>query len=88
MEHEGLHVSRAEFEANMFEKLQDREFRTDIEPLLVPAAFQESAFDKEGFQTGERYDPDAAYQQVHKALIQLLPGDAWKGPKQAGKRRA
>ena len=88
MEHEGLHVSRAEFEANMFEKLQDREFRTDIQPLLVPAAFEERAFDKGGFQTGGRYDPDAAYQQIQKALIQLLPGDAWKGPKQPRKRRA
>ena len=31
--------------------------------------------------------PDAAYQQVHKALIRLLPGDAWKGTKQPRKRR-
>jgi predicted nucleotidyltransferase component of viral defense system len=88
IEHEGLHVSRAEFEANMYEKLQDPHFRTDIEPLLVSAAFQEDAFEKGAFQTRAPYDPDAAYQQVHEALLHLLPGDAWKRPKGARKQNA
>lgn len=35
-ERQGLHVSRAEFEANLLTKLGDREFRTDIVPLLAP----------------------------------------------------
>src|SRR5262249_29169240 len=82
IEHEGLHVSRAEFEANVYDKLHDAEFRSDIEPLLASGAFQGYAFEGGAFHTGPpHYDPDAAYHQVHKALIALLPGDPWKGPK-------
>jgi predicted nucleotidyltransferase component of viral defense system len=80
IEREGLRISRAEFEANMAEKIEDAEFRSDIKPLLATSAFQGDAFNKGSFQTGHaEYDPDTAYRQVHKALIELLPGDPWKG---------
>jgi predicted nucleotidyltransferase component of viral defense system len=43
LEHEGHHVSRAEFEANLAAKMQNPAFHGDIEPLLVPAALQAGA---------------------------------------------
>jgi predicted nucleotidyltransferase component of viral defense system len=35
LEHEGHQVSRAEFELNLFEKLNDRRFLDDMAPLLT-----------------------------------------------------
>jgi hypothetical protein len=73
----------------MAEKIEDAEFRSDMKPLLATSAFQGDAFNKGSFQTGHaEYDPDTAYRQVHKALIELLPGDPWKVPKRAPERRA
>lgn len=80
LEHEGLQVSRAEFEMNMAGKMQDPAFHGDIEPLLVPGALQADAFDSGAFNTGAAsYDPEAAYRVVHEALIARLPGEPWKG---------
>ena len=82
LEQEGHRVSRAEFEANMAGKMDDPVFHGDVEPLIVPGAFQDDAFGSRAFQTGTvSYDPAAAYRRVHQAFIARLPGDAWKGLK-------
>jgi len=62
--HGGLSVSRAEYEANMAQKLDSSEFRIDVEPLLRDAS---------------AYDIDSAYALVHAHLIARLPGQPWKG---------
>jgi predicted nucleotidyltransferase component of viral defense system len=82
LENEGHRVSRAEFEANMAGKMKDPTFHGDIEPLLVPGAFQAGAFDAEAFPTDPpSYDRDAACRRVHEALIARVPGEPWKGVK-------
>lgn len=62
LEHEGHSVSRAEFEMNLFEKLNDRRFLDDMAPLL---------------STGSSWDHKAAALYVLKSLAPLMPGDAW-----------
>jgi predicted nucleotidyltransferase component of viral defense system len=62
LEHEGHSVSRAEFEMNLFEKLNDRRFLDDMAPLLT---------------TGASWDCKAAALYVLKSLAPLMPGDAW-----------
>lgn len=57
-------VSRAELEANLAAKLDDRIFRADLHPLLAP---------------GIRWNADVAAVQVSRDLIARLPGDPWKG---------
>jgi len=57
-------ISRAEFEANMADKLNSSDFRVDVVPLLRDPA---------------GYDVDIAAAFVHERLIARLPGDAWKG---------
>lgn len=69
LEHEGHHVSRAEFEESMAGKMRDPAFHGDIEPLLATAAVKADA----------PYNPEAAYRAVHEALIARLPGEPWKG---------
>jgi predicted nucleotidyltransferase component of viral defense system len=82
VQHQGLHVSRAQFEANLFEKMRDEAFHDDMQPLLVPGALQTGAFDSTAFQTSEvQYDADAAYHTIKKELIERLPGEPWKGGK-------
>lgn len=46
----------------------DTTFRDDVPPLL---------------RTGLDYDPDDAWSRVHDALITRLPGDPWKGRRDA-----
>jgi predicted nucleotidyltransferase component of viral defense system len=83
LRHEDLHVSRAEFEANLFDKMNDKAFHEDMQPLLVAGAFQADAFDSTAFQTSEvEYEAEAAYRQVKKELIEKLPGEPWKGGNQ------
>lgn len=65
MRREGKSVSRAQFEENLFLKLRDHEFSADIGPLL---ALRENPWDTAG---------EAAV--VSSRLIELLPGEAWKG---------
>lgn len=64
MKHGGHDVSRAEFEQNLDIKLRHPQFAADIGPLLA---------------TGHVWNMERAAADVTKALIQLLPGDPWKG---------
>ena len=64
MDQEGHKVSRAEFEQNLSEKLDDPRFVADIGPLVVADS---------GF-----YFPRAV-DFVLKRLASLIPGEAWQG---------
>lgn len=64
MEHSGLAVTRAMFEADLAEKLSSAVFRADVIPLL---------------REGAAYDVDAAGRSVREQLISLLPGEPWRG---------
>lgn len=64
LDHSGLRVSRAEFEANLEEKLSDRRFLGDISPLLAPDSI---------------WDPADAERYAREELLARLPGEAWKG---------
>jgi hypothetical protein len=62
--HGELTVSRAQFEENLTDKMQDDAFLEDVEPLLP---------------TGVKYQAQTAYNLVSSRLIARLPGDPWKG---------
>lgn len=64
MNREGHPLTRAQFEQNVHEKLADPTFLNDIGPLLRP---------------GLHYNATAAIAIVRKSLIELLPGDPWRG---------
>jgi len=64
LDHDSMRVSRAEYEENLRDKLADREFATDIAPLLA---------------SGVEWDCMAAGEYVLDTLVAHLPGDAWKG---------
>jgi len=64
MERGGHHVTRALFEKNIDAKLHDTQFTADIGPLLAAT---------------HKWDSDAAAATVLSRLIELLPGDPWKG---------
>ena len=66
--YEKLEVSRAEFEANMDEKMSTKRFQADIHPILHPDG---------------RFDIVSAYERVHEKLIARLPGEPWKGTPKA-----
>ncbi len=61
---DGLHVSRAEFEANLNKKLVDPRFLNDIAPLLAPAV---------------SWDIEDAARYAREDILVCLPGDPWKG---------
>jgi hypothetical protein len=61
----GVNVSRAEFEENLFRKLEDAAFRSDIQPLLRP---------------GVSYDVDDAARYMFEEILSSLPGKPWKRP--------
>ena len=63
MENEGHKVSRAEFEKNLSEKLNDQNFIRDIEPLIIA-------------DTG--YDFSEAAALVMNKLVPLIPGEPWQ----------
>jgi predicted nucleotidyltransferase component of viral defense system len=67
MEYEEHQISRAEFEMNLFEKLEDSRFLDDISPLLT---------------TGSSWDSSAAARYVLDSLAPLMPGDAWQKTKE------
>lgn len=68
MENSGAPVSRAEFEANLAEKLADPAFHGDIAPLLAMTGAGENPF-----------DVAAAAEVVLTQLVSRLPGEPWKG---------
>jgi len=67
MEYEEHQISRAEFEMNLFEKLDDSRFLDDISPLLT---------------TGSSWDSRAAARYVLDSLVPLMPGDSWQKTKE------
>jgi len=64
VEHDGQAVSRAQFEANLAEKLTSGVFLDDVQPLI---------------STGLSYDPLAAAELVGSELVSRLPGEPWRG---------
>lgn len=64
VEHDGIHISRAELGRNLHQKLADPDFGRDIEPLLA---------------AGVVWDRKAAVKYVLAEIVPLLPGEAWKG---------
>lgn len=64
MDREGHPLTRAQFEQNLHEKESDPAFLSDIGALLRP---------------GLAYDAGVAIGIVKKALIELLPGEPWRG---------
>ena len=61
---EGNIVTRAQFESNLSDKLNDAAFLDDIQPLLV---------------NGIDFDAKQAMQKIHKVFVSKIPGEAWKG---------
>ena len=57
-------MTRAQFEENVALKMRDPQFTDDISSLLA---------------TGREWDAGAAAPVVSSRLIELLPGDPWKG---------
>jgi len=68
MEMIGARVSRAEFEANLADKLSDPVFHADVVPLLVLNANAELKF-----------DVALAAESIHNSFLSRLPGVPWKG---------
>lgn len=66
MEHGEFHISRAQFEQNLFEKRENPQFVGDIGPLLTSDSVW--AFEE-------------AFEFIMAELISLLPGDPWQGRK-------
>ena len=64
MKKDGHNVTRARFEKDIAAKMKDPLFAADIGPLLAP---------------GFMWDLAAAVPVVSSRLIELLPGDPWKG---------
>jgi predicted nucleotidyltransferase component of viral defense system len=66
VEHDGLHISRAELESNLYEKLKDSFFGRDVAPLLA---------------SGVEWSQAAAAEYIFTVIAPLLSGDPWKGGK-------
>jgi predicted nucleotidyltransferase component of viral defense system len=66
VEHDGLHISRAEFEANLYEKINGSSFGRDVEPLIA---------------SDVEWNQFAAAEYIFTAIAPLLSGDPWKGGK-------
>jgi len=64
LEHERHNVTRTQFEENLALKMVDPAFLADISPLL---------------SAGYEWDPEAEAPLVASQLIELLPGEPWKG---------
>jgi predicted nucleotidyltransferase component of viral defense system len=62
--HDGLKVTRAQFEENLANKMADDAFLEDVAPLLP---------------TEITYQAETAYELVSSRLIARLSGDSWKG---------
>ncbi len=64
MEQEGHKISRAVFEQNLLEKLEDAAFIEDIRPLLID---------------GIDFDFQEAAELLMSQLVSLIPGEPWHG---------
>jgi predicted nucleotidyltransferase component of viral defense system len=64
MQREGHSVSRAQFEQNLYDKESDPAFLADIRPLL---------------RADVEYEATTAIAQIREAIINKLPGAAWRG---------
>ena len=71
MEHERHRISRAEFEHNFLEKLNDPRFIDDIGPLVIP---------------GSGWDLEKATEFVLNELAVLIPGEPWQGKTKKSKK--
>ena len=71
MENEGHRVSRAEFEENLYEKLDDPRFIEDIGPLLI---------------VDSEWDLAKAAEFMMQELVVLIPGDPWQGKARGAKK--
>jgi predicted nucleotidyltransferase component of viral defense system len=71
MEHEDHRISRAEFEQNLIEKLNDPHFLDDIGPLVV---------------ADNGWDYDRAAEFALDRLAVLIPGEPWQGKTRKSKR--
>jgi predicted nucleotidyltransferase component of viral defense system len=72
LEHDGLRVSRAEFEMNLHEKLTDSTFLGDVGALITRAS---------------DWDADAAAAFATHEIAPLLVGEPWRGVGPSGGRR-
>ncbi len=68
MEHDGAVISRAQYEANLADKLEDPAFVRDIEAVLTPG--------------GAKFDPQAAGIKIKERVLSQLAGEPWKGRKE------
>lgn len=66
LDREGLSITRAQFEENIAGKMQDPQFTADISPLLA---------------ADYSWNINDAVAIVSAQLIELLPGNGWKGRK-------
>lgn len=66
MTHHGNSISRAQFEKNLDEKMNNSSFKQDISPLLAP---------------GGSFNMDQAFHNLMTKVIIYLPGEPWKRPK-------
>ena len=64
MEQEGHKISRAVFEQNLLEKLEDAAFIEDIRPLLI---------------AGSDFDFRVAAELLMSQFVSLIPGEPWHG---------
>lgn len=69
LEHSGARISRAEFEANLADKLADPMFLADIAPLVVA-----------GEDGTASLNVESAVESVMVNFIERLPGAPWKRP--------
>ncbi len=72
LDHEGLSLSRAEFEENLEAKCSDPRFQGDIAPLLAPSC---------AWNAGD------AQHYVRKEFLSRLPGDPWKGGSEESRKK-
>lgn len=65
MSEEGINISRANFEENLYTKLSQDIFTKDIIPLLQ-------------FEESKEFNLSSAKMFLEKSLFSLFPGEAWK----------
>ena len=64
LEQGGKRITRAELEMNLYEKLSDATFLSDVAPLIAPDV---------------KWSIEDAAEYVLREILPLLPGEPWKG---------